>query len=279
MARAIEKKALKKFHREVFAHYDSAGRHTLPWRRTRDPYKILVSEIMLQQTQVHRVIPFYRAFLKRFPTVRALAGAPLRDVLHAWSGLGYNRRAKFLWEAAKAAGEAGGIPCEYAALRSLPGVGEYTAKAVRAFAFNEPEVLIETNIRAALIHAFFPRSKNVSDAQLRPILEALLELCKSDLHNRGPREWYAALMDWGSHVKKQYPNPSRRSKHHTRQSVFQGSVRQLRGALLRRLVDGPLAAKDLASFDAPQPHRLLDVLVAMKREGLVTETDGRWRIT
>src|SRR3989338_5285925 len=153
------------FRLAVWKHYRESGRHGLPWRLTKDPYRILVSEVMLQQTQVARVIEKYKAFLIRFPNARRLAEAPLSDVLRLWSGLGYNRRAKYLRAAAEVIvrGYSGRVPKAAIVLQKIPGVGPYTASAVRIFAFNEPDVLIETNIRAALIHYFFADTLNVRD--------------------------------------------------------------------------------------------------------------------
>lgn len=253
--------SISSFIRIVLAHYREAGRHTLPWRKTRDPYRVMVSETMLQQTQVRRVIPYYRDFLRKFPSVRALAQAPLSEVLKAWSGLGYNRRAKMLHDAAKAvvAHHGGVMPRDREELEALPGVGVYTAGAVRAFALDAPEVLIETNIRTVLIHHFFPRGRSVSDRRLLPILEACIAAVES------PREWYAALMDYGTHLKSLHPNPSRKSKHHVRQSRFEGSLRQVRGALLKAYTnDEP--------FDVVQerfPDRFETALMSLKREGLI----------
>lgn len=186
--------------------------------------------MMLQQTQVLRVIPKYEAFLKEFPTAKSLAHAQLIDVLKNWSGLGYNRRAKYLHDAAKNIVSRHGrdFPKHDDELRALPGIGDYTAKAIRVFAYDEPEVLIETNIRTVFLHHFFPRSKKVEDATLIPLIA-------STLKGQDPRTFYSALMDYGSHLKLLHPNPSRRSKHYVRQSKFEGSVRQVRGEILRAL--------------------------------------------
>ncbi len=236
----------------MLAHYKKHGRHSLPWRKTHDPYKILVSEVMLQQTQVDRVVPKYKAFIKKFPTASRLAEAKLADVLRLWSGLGYNRRAKYLHEAAKimSRGFASGH------LEELPGVGPYTAAAVRVFAFNKPEILIETNIRTVLLYHLFPKSEQVPDSKLVQYMIPLLK-------NQQPREWYAALMDYGSYLKSAHPNPSRRSKHHTKQSKFKGSDREIRGAILR----ARLAGKRISTLKFDKA-RVQAIAKAMKREGL-----------
>jgi A/G-specific adenine glycosylase len=225
------------FRRAVLKHYKSAGRHDLPWRKTRDPYKILVSEIMLQQTQVPRVIEKYESFLKKFPTVRALATVPLAAVLKEWSGLGYNRRGKYLHDAARVAVSAYRGNLNAATAGRLPGVGPYTKAAVRTFAFNEPHMMIETNVRAAFIHHFFPGSKTVHDRDLVPLIERAAV-------GQDPRTWYWALMDFGSHIKKLHPNPTRRSASYVMQNKFIGSLREVRGAIIKILSDG--AHGDLA---------------------------------
>lgn len=223
------------------------GRHELPWRQTTDPYKILVSELMLQQTQVERVIPKYLAFLQRFPDVSSLAETSLSEVLNLWQGLGYNRRARFLHLTAQAIQNEhqGQFPHSAQELLALPGIGPYTASAVQAFAFDAPVTLIETNVRAVFIYHFFPLETNVADAEIIPLLEDAQEGTSS-------RVFYAALMDYGSHLKKMLPNPSRRSKHHTTQSQFAGSLRQMRGAIIRQLLlEHPVKKKTLLSYTVP----------------------------
>ncbi len=223
---------IKNFRQVVWRYYHAHGRHDLPWRKTCDPYKILVSEVMLQQTQVERVIPFYKKFIKKFPTVRRLAAAPLSDVLKIWQGLGYNRRAKMLHQAAKefprfdlrARSDLAEI------LDKLPGVGPYTARAIVAFAYNQDVVFVETNIRTAVIHHFFAKRKKVSDVEIEKILQKAFPRGKS-------REWYSALMDYGAHLKRSGISHNTRSTTYVKQSGFQGSLREARGAILRALAE------------------------------------------
>lgn len=214
--------------------YQLYGRHDLPWRQTTHPYPILVSELMLQQTQVSRVIPKFNYFLQAYPTVDVLADASLAEVLVAWQGLGYNRRARYLWQLARQLVNSSGshFPKLYTDLEKLPGIGPYTAAAVGAFAYNQPTVVLETNIRAVLLYHFFPCQDRVSDSQLLPLLESCLPLVE-------PRTWYAALMDYGAYLKSKLPNPSRKSRHHARQSKFHGSIRQVRGEIIRTLTRQP----------------------------------------
>jgi A/G-specific adenine glycosylase len=221
------------FRRTVLTHFKKEGRHTLPWRATTDPYAIAVSEIMLQQTQAGRVVEKYTTFLKRFPTVQSLARAQLPAVLALWSGLGYNRRAKFLHQMAKTVVSElkGKFPRTAEGLEALPGIGPYTARAICAFAYNQPVAFIETNIRTVFIHHFFADAENISDATLLPIVEAAID-------QKNPRQWYAALMDYGSALKQQGNRVHRKSKHYVRQSAFTGSTRQLRGAIIRSLLNG-----------------------------------------
>jgi A/G-specific adenine glycosylase len=234
---------LRAFRTLIKRYYAAHGRHDLPFRPpslkirkdgSLDPYRVFVSEMMLQQTQVPRVALSYSRFVKKFPTVRALAKAPLSAVLAAWSGLGYNRRAVYLKRAAeRIVREHGGrVPAEAEQLRALPGVGRNTAAAICVYAFDRPAVFIETNIRRAFIHHFFPRRRQVSDDEILPLVAAVLP-------RRDIRAWYYALMDYGTHLAAALPkrgNPNRRSRHYARQAKFEGSARQLRGAVLRELL-------------------------------------------
>lgn len=228
-------KELKKYHR--------THKRDLPWRRTRDPYKILVSEVMLQQTQVERVVPFYSTFIRQFPTASALARAPLSKVLKAWSGLGYNRRAKFLHQAAKKIAKSGFPKCAEE-IEKLPGVGHYTARAVVAFAYNKPEVFVETNIRTVFLYYFFQQKrtirKKVSDKEILPHLEEALKRSRMQ-----PRDFYQALMNYGSFLKRSGVRLNQKSAHYTKQSKFEGSRRQKRAARLRTLLASGASEKEL----------------------------------
>jgi len=229
---------------------------------------------MLQQTQVDRTVPYFIRWMKRFPTVNTLAEASLGDVLKEWSGLGYNRRAKLLRACAQMIVEKhqGKVPRGTQELNVLPGIGPYTTGAIRAFAFNEPDVFIETNIRAALIHHFFPKSNKIDDKKLKPILAACLDRIVST------REWYAALMDYGSHLKKEHANPSRRSKHHMVQANFEGSTRQVRGAIIRRLLSGPIPEAAILSVNAKDAYQISKALRALQAEGMIEKRGVVWRL-
>lgn len=218
--------------KELKSFYKKSGRHDLPWRKTYDPYKILVSEVMLQQTQVERVIPYYEAFIKKYPTASRLAAAPLPRVLAAWQGLGYNRRAKFLLGAARAIA-AKGFPKKIEDIEALPGVGRYTARAVAAFAFNKPAAFVETNIRTVIFHHYGDLFIHgpVTDIELLPLVEDMLKRSRMR-----PRDFYAAMMDYGAHLKRQGVRLNAQSAHYKKQGKFEGSTRELRGAILRELV-------------------------------------------
>lgn len=206
----------------------------LPWRNLDDPYAVLVSEIMLQQTQVARVARYWSRFLAAFPTLDALAAADVADVLELWQGLGYNRRALALKRAADLCAErfAGKLPDTVEGLVALPGIGPATAAGVMAFAHNRPAVYVETNVRAVFIHCLFPDRDAVADKEILPLVA---DVCPKD----NPRAWYYALLDYGAQLKRETVNPSRRSAHHTRQSAFQGSRRQKRAEVLRIVLGNP----------------------------------------
>lgn len=217
------------FKQHIWNFYREQGR-VFSWRNIHNPYHIVVSEIMLQQTQTYRVAPKYEAFIALFATWQALATASTHTVLCAWQGLGYNRRALALHAIAKrvVADFNGELPDDPVALVQFPGIGKATAASICAFAFNKPTIFIETNIRAVFIHFFFKDLQTVGDDQLLPLVTQAVD-------QENPREWYYALMDYGVMLKKSHPNPSRKSSHYTKQSRFEGSDRQIRGAIIRAL--------------------------------------------
>ncbi len=261
-----EKPSIDKLIREIRRHYDVQGRAHLPWRKTRDPYRILVSEVMLQQTQVSRVIPFYRKFIRAFPTARSLARAPLPRVLMLWQGLGYNRRAKYLHQAATLiVREHRKFPRTLTEIEELPGVGHYTARAVAAFAFNKPEVFVETNIRTVFLYFCFPKRKKVSDKTLFPLVAQALARSRME-----PRDFYAALMDYGAHLKQSGVKLNHRSAQYVPQSKFKGSARELRGTIVRELLRHKATLAALSHRIPRTKEQLAHTLAALAAEGLIS---------
>lgn len=234
----------------------------------------MVSEIMLQQTQTERTREKYLAFIKVFPTVKKLSSAPRSDVLRMWQGLGYNRRALLLKQSAEMVINTyqGKIPSEYEELQQLPGIGPYTAGAILAFAFNKPHVLIETNIRSVFLHHFFQKNKKISDGELIPLIKATLSQKK-------PREWYQALMDYGSYLKKMVPNPNRRSSHYVRQAPFKGSRRELRGVLLKQIINNrSCSLSNLSKLLQRTKDEILPLLAGLEKEGFIEKKNGSYRL-
>lgn len=227
----------------------------LPWRNTRDAYAIWISEVMLQQTQVSRVDGRWQRWLERFPSVDALAAASVSDVLDEWQGMGYNRRALALRNAALEVAEkhGGELPADVVALKALPGIGPATAAGICAFAYDMPGVYLETNVRTVFLHELMPEAVEVPDKVLVPMVA---EACPAEPlaipdtdQLCTPRSWYYALLDYGAYLKKTLPNPSRRSKTHTRQSKFEGSHRQKRAEVVRILLaaSAPMTLDEIVS--------------------------------
>jgi A/G-specific adenine glycosylase len=245
----------------------------MPWRMDTRPYYVLVSELMLQQTQVDRVIPKFEVFIALFPDEEALARASLSEVLTAWNGLGYNRRAKYLHDAVKMVMESygGTFPRTDEELRTLPGVGPNTAGAILAYAFNKPAVFIETNVRTVYFHHFFAESDKIYDKELHEKIEQTLDISH-------PREFYWALMDYGTWLKRQGVGSVRRSSHYKKQSKLRGSVREVRGQIVRELTSGDMTVqqlKDKVTVD----ERFLPALDGLLADGLVAQTASKLHLT
>jgi len=257
------------FQKFVLGYFKKNGR-SFPWRDTKDPYKILVSEVMLQQTQTERVLVKYAEFLKVFPTWKALSTATPAEVVKVWMGLGYYRRAFNLHKAAQCVwNEYGGVPPQTAeGLKNLPGVGPYTAAAVAAFAFGEPAPMIETNIRSVYLYTFYPQVLAVSDKEV-------LQKVEETLYKKDPRSWFYALMDLGVELKKHTKGINQRSKHRVKQSKFEGSQRQVRAAVLRTIAEAAsIRRSDIKrklSYDA---DRIEAAIAALQAEGLIQSVRG-----
>lgn len=264
---------LDQFKKIILDWYRENGR-SFPWRETTDPYRILASEMMLQQTQTQRVVPKYIAWLERFPDAESLASAPFSDVLELWVGLGYNRRAKYLQDACKAVveGQGGRFPSTPGELEKLPGIGPYTARAVSTFAFGVPNAFIETNIRAVFIFFFFPDRADVHDRDI-------MELVEKTVDADNPRDWYYALMDYGADLKKKVVNPNRTSRHYAKQSRFEGSPRQARGAVIRHIAkNGPSTVSQISESEDISADRIEQAARLLVSEGLVAESGSTYSI-
>ena len=269
----VSEKEIKKFQKTVWDYYKTSARINLPWRKDINPYRIWVSEIMLQQTQVDRVVSFFDTWMKLFPTIQKLANASQIDVLKQWKGLGYNSRAIRMKQAAQVIMNdyKGKFPSNYAELQKLPGIGPYTAGAISAFANNQPIAIIETNIRRVFIHHFFADQTDVRD-------EDILKLVVLSIDKSNPREWYWALMDYGSflgrtlNIKGKKYNPNIQSKHYTKQSKFEGSDREIRSNILRLLLENNNSISKIKLMNeikrfSTDLERLKKIMNQMEKEG------------
>lgn len=245
------------------------NRRPMPWRDEITPYRVVVLEVMLQQTQVSRVLKKFPEFIEQFPDFRSLADASLEEILRVWQGLGYNRRAKYLQGIAReVVGRFGGVlPRDPTDLVTLPGIGKATAGSVAAFAFNQPALFIETNIRRVFLHHLFQDRTDVPDSEILPVVARMMD-------RENPREWYYALMDYGTYLSGHVPNPNRRSLHYSVQSPFSGSDREIRGRILKILLEeGPVRRTGLSDGVLVEPGRLEKILNDMVGEKLL-ELDG-----
>lgn len=271
--KGVSPRTINTFRKLIYGHSERNPRN-LPWRKTRNPYRILISEIMLQQTQVERVRDKYTTFIRTFPDFSSLAEMPLSDILRIWQGLGYNRRAKAIQMLAGIVMEKyrGRLPNSYSKLLELPGIGKYTAAAILTFTRNQPCVFIETNIRRVFIHLFFQDRDRISDAEILPLIEKTLD-------RENPRKWYYALMDYGVMLKKTGENPNKRSAHYQKQSPFHGSNRQIRGLLLKAIIRAPgISKKKLMKDLGLNPDKIEMTLSLLTREGFLKQKRGRFSI-
>lgn len=254
-----------RFVRSVLSHYEKHGRWDLVWRKNITPYRVLVSEVMLQQTQSARVIPKFEAWLWKYPTLSALSKASLSDILKLWQGLGYHRRAKALLDIAKSVKS---LPVKYEELLRLKSIGPYTASAIMAFAYDEfPEYLLETNIRTALIEAFHQGETNIHDGALYDDLARLTK--NRTVRKAGARTWYYAFMDYGVHLKSFRISHNEKSAHHAKQSPYEGSLRQLRAKMLFAI-----AHKE----KLPDDDRGASVIEGLLRDGYIVKSGRGFRI-
>lgn len=263
----------KEFIDTVINFYKTQKRD-LPWRHTNNPYHIVVSEIMLQQTQVPRVVDKYLAFIDRFPSWKSLTKASFPEILTMWNGLGYNRRAKYLQMIAqKVITEWNGvIPDDPNTLVTFPGIGKATAASIVVYAFNKPIPFIETNIRRVFIHHFFDHSTSVHDKEIMPLVEKTLDISN-------PKVWYWALMDYGTHLATKVENPNRKSKHYAKQSRFEGSVRKIRGEILRQLlIYKTLDEKKLYKIDGNHV-KVKSAIESLVADKLVIQRDGIYSVS
>jgi A/G-specific adenine glycosylase len=264
-------KVISLFQGAIWQYYNEHGRH-FPWRETHDPYHILVSETMLQQTQTSRVEKKYSEFVSTFPGFFALAGAPLRDVLRVWQGLGYNRRALVLQRTAqKVVVEfAGQLPSDPEVLQRFPGIGPYTAAAIAAIAFNKPTVFLETNIRTVFLYYFFKKPEKITDRDILPLVKATLV-------KENPREWYYALFDYGAMLKRKPKVIAKITRHRT--TAFRGSNREMRGRILRLvLTRESIAEQELAGLLKENNGRVRKIITQMQEEGFIDIVGGLIRI-
>jgi A/G-specific adenine glycosylase len=251
----------------IWDFYHENGRD-FAWRHTDNPYKVVISELMLQQTQTHRVIEKYEHFIDIFPDFESLAAASLRDVLSVWQGLGYYRRARYLHQLAQLIVEKydGELPSDPSVLQTFPGIGPATASSIGAFAFNQPTVFIETNIRTVFIHTFFQNKDDISDKQLMPLISDTVD-------HTNPREWYYALMDYGVFLKNNYSNPNRKSAHYNKQTKFEGSNRQLRAHILKLITDkGQLSYETIVHTIAKEQERIKKIIAQLIEEKFIIKT-------
>lgn len=261
-----------KFIATVWDYY-AQHKRDLPWRKDITPYNIVISEVMLQQTQVSRIITKYEPFITELPNFQTLADASLPVLLELWQGIGYNRRAIYLQRLAQRVVEEynGQLPDNPIILDTFPGIGEATAASICVYAFNKPIPFIETNVRRIYIHHFFHDRTDIDDREIMPFVQKTLD-------TENPREWYYALMDYGTMLGRTIDNPNKRSKHYSIQSQFEGSDRQIRGMVLKKLLNQSVDKQELYTVLAKDESRVDKVITQLEKEGFIIEEGGMYRI-
>ncbi|MFW9820828.1 MAG: A/G-specific adenine glycosylase [Candidatus Thorarchaeota archaeon] len=257
------------FQKIIYEYYKNHKRK-FPFRENITPYNVLVSEVMLQQTQTSQVSEKFLKFTKKFPSFSSLSKAPLEDILKEWKGLGYNRRAIALKKIADTVVKDfdGKLPKSIDILKSFPQIGYNTASSIITFAFNKSTVFIETNIRRVYIYFFFPNRNKIDDKEILPIV-------KKTVDKSNPREWYYALMDYGVMLKKSHPELNKKSTHYRKQAPFKGSTREIRGKILDLLIkQGKTDLKKIQTyFEIKDNERIIDVLTQLRKEGFLEITN------
>ncbi len=261
----LSPEVINTFQKIIYSYFKQHGRE-FPFRNDITPYNVLVSEIMLQQTQTGRVTEKFLQFKNKFPDFKALSNAPLGDVLLAWQGLGYNRRAIALKNISELVINEfdGGLPDSVEELKKFPQIGHNTASSIVAFAYNKPVYFIETNIRRVFIYFFFPKRNKIDDKEILPLVESTLD-------KKNPREWYYALMDYGVMLRKTHPELNKRSAHYRKQAPFKGSDRQVRGKILKQL----LKISESTTIELSQKlnvnlNKLKRILLQLEKEGFIS---------
>lgn len=269
-AKNLNKEVIGTFQELIYSYYKN-NKRDFPFRRNISPYNVLVSEIMLQQTQTNRVSEKFTEFISAFPDFKTLMDVPLEKVLNKWQGLGYNKRAIALKNIAKKVVEehGGKLPADIEILKSFPQIGYNTACSIITFAYNLPTYFIETNIRRVYIYFFFPASHSVSDEQILPIIKKTLDFEK-------PREWYYALMDYGVMLKKTHPELNKRSVHYRKQSKFKGSTREMRGKIIRYLLKNSEShISNLSEKLKINSQSIHKILTQLEKEGFLKIEDEK----
>lgn len=263
-------KQIDEFQNEVLTFYKH-NKRKMAWRDISNPYKIFVSEMMLQQTQVERVKIKYAEFIKKFPTIQSVAQAEKTEILITWQGLGYNRRALFIKRSCEEIilNHNGKFPKDFITLQILPGIGPSTAGAICAFAYNQPVTFIETNVRAVILHFFFKNKEKISDKEVFTVLGKVTPKTISS------RDWYYALYDYGTFLKKTIGKKKKtelhkQSKHYNKQSKFEGSFRQKRSNVLKlKLAQPDISEIEIISQLKITEQELDDVLFSLDKDGMI----------